>query len=156
MKAREEAGARLRGLEAKLLKARKERERLEEGRVGPREFFAQQLDKWGVWGEDGRPTRDREGKELGKSTAKSVEKVWTAREKGHTGVEGEGGAQPAADGGGAGGGGAVGGAEGGCGTRPRAAQRGIDAARAPGCMVKCGIAGCEHTPSPIYATCTHR
>ena len=83
VKAREEAAARVRGLEAKLLKAQKEKERLEEGRVGAKELFAQQTDKWGRWAEDGRPTHDREGKELGKSTVKTVEKVWAAREKGH-------------------------------------------------------------------------
>ena len=83
VKKKEEADTRVKGLVNRLAKARKELEKLEEGRVSPREWYAGQTGKYGAWNEEGRPTADGEGKELSKSAVKAVEKVWQAKEKAH-------------------------------------------------------------------------
>ena len=82
-KRREDALARVKGLDNRLTRLRKDREKLADGALSPSDAFAQQTDKYSRWSEDGRPTHDQEGKELSKSALKAVTKAWDARDKAH-------------------------------------------------------------------------
>ncbi|GJN92849.1 hypothetical protein Rhopal_005887-T1 [Rhodotorula paludigena] len=60
----------------------KRRERLEKGRVDPRDMF-RGGDEFSAWDEDGVPSKDKEGAELPKSRVKKLRKEWEAQKKLH-------------------------------------------------------------------------
>ncbi|KAM0790212.1 hypothetical protein ACM66B_005526 [Microbotryomycetes sp. NB124-2] len=62
--------------------AAKRRERLERGRLSPRDMF-RQSQEFGAFDENGVPTVDKDGNELPKSRRKKLQKEWDAQDKLH-------------------------------------------------------------------------
>lgn len=76
-----EGAARLSKLRNKLDKAQKDLQKLQEGAISAREFFATQKDKYAQFDAEGKPTHDAAGVELTKSAVKGVAKIWEVRDK---------------------------------------------------------------------------
>ncbi|KAK4049861.1 cysteinyl-tRNA synthetase [Microbotryomycetes sp. JL201] len=62
--------------------AAKRRERLEKGRLSPRDMFRQSED-FSAWDDNGVPTLDKDGNELPKSRRKKLQKEWDIQDKLH-------------------------------------------------------------------------
>lgn len=71
--------------EAKAKKEADARARLEKGRLAPEAMFqtAEQRREFSAWDAEGLPVRDAEGKEVAKSKAKKLRKLWEAQKKLH-------------------------------------------------------------------------
>jgi cysteinyl-tRNA synthetase len=59
----------------------KRREKLEKGKVSPKELFA--TPEFSKWDSEGMPTHDAQGEELAKSRVKKIKKEWDAQAKLH-------------------------------------------------------------------------
>lgn len=82
-KRREELNTRVTKLRNKSDKLTKDIAKIAEATQSPRDLFAAQTAAYSQFDESGKPTHDAEGKELAKSTAKTVTKTFESRDRAH-------------------------------------------------------------------------